>query len=401
MKSHTYVNENRNNLNILALIILFCLLALGTLNSVTGPVSTLGLFSLLILLGFSNSVIIIRLLKTKQITYTHSIILFIAIIFSVLSLISALINQKPFEITNTLQFISCVLFGLYISTIVWTKYKIKLVYILVTLYISLHFIIWILSGFPQLFTSFYPNSNTFGPYIFLSLYFIFFKIQQTKFTVIDLLILMATLVLILASDARSILISAIIGLFIFIFWKIISRSKFIATIVYMIAIIIILSMIFVYPQLPQWQYFHIIEEWMLETFNKSLMSGREEIWIVILELINQKPFFGYGPDAIPAELIYENYSTHNLYLNIAMQSGILGLIIFIVLFYAIFITFVKSKESKTVRLAVAFLFTILVHQFFEITLIQNQLSIGLIQWTIIGIGLGFATNNLNKRLEDN
>ncbi|MCJ1655447.1 hypothetical protein MT342_01555 [Staphylococcus sp. NRL 21/187] len=70
----------------------------------------------------------------------------------------------------------------------------------------------------------------------------------------------------------------------------------------------------------------------------------------------------------------------------ALQIGYLGLLIFILILFVIFMRYVSKGHNQLVRLAVAAFIAILAHQLFEITLVQNQLSIGLIQWLVIATG---------------
>ena len=70
---------------------------------------------------------------------------------------------------------------------------------------------------------------------------------------------------------------------------------------------------------------------MLTHTGKSIMSGRNDIWVPLIEMINLKPYIGYGPGAMASELIATDQSPHNLYLNVLMQLGYIGLMAFILL----------------------------------------------------------------------
>ncbi|OIU67788.1 hypothetical protein BHE18_12490 [Rossellomorea aquimaris] len=145
--------------------------------------------------------------------------------------------------------------------------------------------------------------------------------------------------------------------------------------------------IFVYPQLPYWKYFPYFENLMLEYTGKSIMSGRDDIWRPVIAAINEQPWFGYGPGTLPIDVTGIDLSTHNLYLQIALQNGYLGLLVFIILLLYFWIIFYRNLKDKTVRLVASFFIAILIHQSFEIALTQNQLSIGLMQWFIISVGI--------------
>ena len=64
-------------------------------------------------------------------------------------------------------------------------------------------------------------------------------------------------------------------------------------------------------------------------------SGREDIWLALIELIKQRLLFGYGASASPQQFLPIGLSSHNLYLQIALQSGLTGLALLILLFWNI------------------------------------------------------------------
>lgn len=154
--------------------------------------------------------------------------------------------------------------------------------------------------------------------------------------------------------------------------------------------------IFVYPLLPTFQFFMPLEQWMLTYTGKSIMSGRNELWVPLLEFINQRPLVGYSPGTMASELFSTDQSPHNLYLNILMQIGYLGLISILLIFLVIWMTLINVKNNFIVKLSGSYFIGIIIHQSFEITLFQNQLSIGLLQLFIVAIGLSIAINYKNQ-----
>ena len=61
--------------------------------------------------------------------------------------------------------------------------------------------------------------------------------------------------------------------------------------------------------------------------------------------------------------------------------------------------YVYRGQNKLVRLSAAGFIAILAHQLFEITLVQNQLSIGLFQWVVIATGAGMTLKNYDVKKE--
>ena len=122
-------------------------------------------------------------------------------------------------------------------------------------------------------------------------------------------------------------------------------------------------------------------------FGKSLFTGRERLWPFLATLISRHPLLGYGPGALPAAFLDTDRSSHSLYLQISLQSGVFGLVLFLLLMGRIWSFYWVGRDDPIVRLSGAFLTGILVHQTFEVSLTQNELPIGLVQWLILGMGV--------------
>lgn len=365
--------------------IIFILLYVGTLNATGG--SSIGTLSLASGIILSIFIFFCKIIYYKKLHMFHIYIIALAFLYSLISLISIQINIHSPSLTNTFQFLACLAVFLYFTTIKWDKNLINRVYLITVFFVLIHFFIWISKGMPSQFLSIYPNSNLIGAYMFISMFFICLKIFTSKRKFVHLCFGLITLLILVASDTRSIILALLVSFILLILWPIITKNKFISTIFYCLFIFSLFIVVFVYPNLPNWKYYNTFESWMLEHTGKSIMSGRSDIWLSVNEYISIKPFLGYGPNVVASDLISKDASTHNLYLNLTLQLGYIGLIIFILILFIIFLNYLKSKESIVIKLSAVFFFGILTHQLFEITLIQNQLSIGLFQWIIIAIGI--------------
>lgn len=369
----------------LGITIIFVLLYMGTLNARGG--SKIGTFALAGGIALSILLFICKIVYYKKLHLFHIYIIALAFLYTLTSLISVQINKFSASLTNTLQFLACLGVFLYFTTVKWDKSLINRVYMITVFFVLFHFIIWISKGMPSQFLSIYPNSNLIGAYMFISLFFIGLKIWTSKRKIFHFGVAFIALLILLASDTRSIMLALLVSFVLLILWLIVNKNKITSTIFYGLFILSLFAVIFVYPNLPNWKYYHIFESWMLEHTGKSIMSGRSDIWLSVNEYISLKPFFGYGPNVVASDLISKNASTHNLYLNITLQLGYIGLVILIVILFIIFLSYLKQKANIITKLSAVFFFGILTHQLFEITLIQNQLSIGLFQWIIVAVGV--------------
>lgn len=389
--AHTYRKTNIK-FSTLLVVTIFSMLLLGTLNAANSSISRLGFLSLASALGITNIISLIRYFKTQKINKTHALLIAFSFTFIAISFISSLNNFSSEALTNIGQFILCIGLVVFLSTIEWNRIKIKITGNLASLFILIQFSIWAVNGFPQSFSSIYANPNLIGPYMLFTMFFVILAIKTTKKWIYLPIIFLGLLVM-LGSDARSALFAGLIALIIYFIWKPITSSKKVFVLFFLIVVTILLSFVFLYPKLPEWEHFYYFESLMLEYTGKSLMSGRNVIWTIITDVINQQPWFGYGSGASASSVTHLNASTHNLYLQIALQNGYLGLSVFLILLFTMWMTFWKNKNNITVRLSASFFIAILIHQSFEIALTQYQLSIGLIQWTIIAVGLGISLRN--------
>ncbi|WP_204206528.1 O-antigen ligase family protein [Mammaliicoccus sciuri] len=366
------------------LFVVFILLYIATLNA-TGN-STIGKLSLWIVIVLTNLLFIIKKIRNKKIEKIYLLFLLYVTGFVVSALITIQLNIFEIGLNNIVQFCACMGIFFYFSSIDWSHVKINCAWITSLIFAFIHFIIWLGEGFPSQFKSIYPNSNLVGAYMFIVIFFFVLRFKIITTSKLLKYSILIPIILLWASDTRSVLLSLLISLIIYIIYPYLRKSKFIGNALFLIFMAIMLSIVFLYPLLPRWKYFNALENWMLENMGKSLMSGRSEIWTKIGYFIYQKPFFGYGPDKVASDFIGMKASTHNLYLNIVLQVGIIGLLLFFLILYTIFI---KSYMQNTLhsRIGISFFIGILIHQLFEVTLIQNQLSVGIFQWIIIALCL--------------
>lgn len=382
------------SINNIVLSILYILLLIGSLNA-SG--SRIGILALSLVIAFTNIFYFLRILYKRYIKISDIIILFLTVIYIIVSMVSSQNGLGNRGITNTFEFVACIGVYLYFSNSEWNNKVILLIYRISIVFVLFHFLVWIAKGFGREFSSIYPNSNILGPFMFIAIYFILLRIFTTKKRLIPYIFLLIALVILLASDTRSVLLSMFIGAIIYFIWNTIVKNKGLSIFLFILIIVSFGSIVFVYPKLPNWSQYGKLEAWMLEHTGKSIMSGRADIWGRLINLIDLRPIFGFGPNTVATDVIGRDASSHNLYINMALQIGYLGLLIFILILFTIFMSYISKGSNRLVKLSVAAFIAILAHQLFEITLVQNQLSIGLLQWLVIATGVGVTTSKSNDK----
>ena len=110
-------------------------------------------------------------------------------------------------------------------------------------------------------------------------------------------------------------------------------------------------------------------------------TGRSEIWKKSIVLIKLRPVLGYGPTT--SKNLLEDYSmyTHNLFLNIALNCGLFGLLIGIIMC----LSRVGTMFSKECFLADAVVAFVLINGIFENVIFANLCGAPTICW-VLGLG---------------
>ena len=184
------------------------------------------------------------------------------------------------------------------------------------------------------------------------------------------------------SDARSSLVAFLFAVLLYVFYDFfIIFRKIIFFSVLFLSISWIFFIVYLYDTGIGDKYNLMI----YELTGKQLYSGREKMWGDFASAIFDSPIFGYGFGVDYSKIADVEYSTHNLYLAIMMQQGLLGLFLFVFLVYAIFIGNKKQDLKNKKPFAFIVIPVVFLQQNFELSLTQNNLSIMLIFWFLLGV----------------
>lgn len=354
---------------------------------------TIGKYALLVFLLLIFALLIQK--KLFAITKRELLLFLPFFIFSIIYLVNtnSIGNLNSTMIAVNQIYYLLVIYIIYSLT--WGKQQIKIL-------ASLFYV-----SFPILFiyifvTTDVLNHNAVASYTWLLSFFALLYLigyaKNLKRSQIILVVVMAAAVII-ASDSRSVMLSVAFGVLTFLVWKIITKRKFFFNLFFLIILAFNYFIVAIYPNLHQWQHFHTVNNWSIELTGKPIMTGRNTIWAQLVDLISLKPWLGYGSHLVPEDFLTTSLSAHNLYLQISLQTGLIGMFLLVWFFYLIWRTFWKNRYDSKVILASCFFIGILIHQSFEVTLTQNQFGIGLLQWMIIAFGLNYALNESNSKTE--
>jgi O-antigen ligase len=243
----------------------------------------------------------------------------------------------------------------------------------------------------------FGNPNVFAAFLLSLLYFqiVCIKskslISKAYFTVGTL----ANLVIIFMTTSRTVVLAIAV---ILVSWIILKYSRKLFYYLFFIFISVNFLFLGVYVWLARSPFVNPINELSFKFTNKPFFSGRENIWGGVFDYGMTSPWIGHKVGIEMKEYLpnlpYNH--THNQYLQIFVESGFLGLFCFLLLFYFIWDAFQKNLDSHYVQWSACFFLGLLVYQNIEISLFFNMMSIGLIQWLIISIGVSQSLNGVGS-----
>ena len=301
-------------------------------------------------------------------------------------------NLSKSTIIRIIQMFGCAFAFICGATIGFTDKQMKTARWIVKSIILLNGLVWLCKGVPlQNFSFLVSNPATYGTLLFC--WILFLSVSKEK-SVVDWLILGLSLLLLLASSSRASLI-AILVLFAIVFsFKWIPtlapnprkniRKSFL-TALFIGCIVGCLVFIIAYAESADTQIGFWLNKLSLKFLGKNFYSGRHVLWHELIEAIKAKPFLGYGLDSLPRDICDTNLSSHNTFLQVALQTGIVGLALLINILVTICRKMISKNDPWFSVVGIACVVSIILHECFEACLVQNMLAAGLQMWFIMGL----------------
>ncbi|PER82241.1 O-antigen ligase family protein [Bacillus cereus] len=363
-------------------------------NSAIPILSKLGFFGLLSIFGmglfFLLSLLTINFKVDSRKGYIY--IIFILFIFS--SLLSLLDHPSSKGVYIFIELLLINILFIFLTIYNLAENIIKHISILGMLYVLICYILDVSTN-GRMSNILYINPNTLGAIVLYLYIFFMFRMNYYKQRRIRSLyffcVSFLSIFLIFYSQARSIWISLTVFFVTYYMWDFLYKRKIFSRMYICIILAFCMLFSFFYPRLPEYDFALDWNRELLELTGKSLFSGRQLVWKDLLNSAMENPLLGYSFDM----RFNGGMSAHNMYLEIILQSGILGLGFLLILFYSIWLYLCRYGHYVNARISGAALTAIIIHQLFEVTLIQNNLAIGIMQWIIIS--LGFSGNLIQKK----
>lgn len=381
--AHRFVSLSRSQAMFLS-----ALLSAALLNNFRGSVKWIGFASLLMVLGLS-AILLLEILRNDVAlsrrlsgTAVYSVLL---VGVYVLAAVMEGFGHRSLLVTGELVALLCFLFA--VTLLGWRDGLVESlggIFLLPVLFLSIF-------GRTPL-----ANENTLGGFLAFILFWPIacYTIARRRVQrLIWLFVILVGFVGLIAYGARSTWIALAGGgvTYLLVTWCRRNRSMYLG--LFVVVITLIVAFLFIYPSLPESSLGADLQAMSRNLTGRNFFSGRDTLWPLIISAIWERPLLGYGASATPGTVSNVTLSSHNLYLQVALQTGLLGLGALVGLLFSIWKVLWLGRNNKVVRLVAAYMTATMVHQMFEVSLTQNNLSIGIAQWLILGVGMSLSLNS--------
>ncbi|HZJ09589.1 MAG TPA: O-antigen ligase family protein [Trueperaceae bacterium] len=308
--------------------------------------------------------------------------------------VSTLVDPGLQAVSNLSQLVLALGFMAGVSLVPWSRAALRPLFWIFGSLLVIFVAWWLASGADRIFRAAMGHPNALGLFAllltFVPLLFLFDS-PRWRFTWALAGVFVACGVLILyASTSRSTWLAAAGVIAVYLVWPIIARSRLLFHLAYLVTVTGALVVTWFYLIAPQHDWGWRLQELTVDLTGKNLFSGRQLFWGELVEAIRLQPWFGYGASARAETFTSFSWSAHSLYLQVTLQVGLVGLGLLLFLLWVIWARLWPGRHSLTVRVAAGYFLGMLVHQAFEVSLIQNNLGNGFLFWFITGVALAAA-----------
>lgn len=158
-------------------------------------------------------------------------------------------------------------------------------------------------------------------------------------------------------------------------------------VLFWILVIFVAIGIVAYINVDNFGWYATLNAYSVDFFGKNIDSSRPLLWGMSINALGQNWLTGVGTGFLPAYGPFTDVSFHNSYLQLLIPNGMLALICLILIFYFMWESMANNIDDLLVRLILASLVGILIYNCFESTLLFNKLSIGLMEWFLLALGV--------------
>lgn len=253
------------------------------------------------------------------------------------------------------------------------------------------------------FTPYAPNKNTasgaFAYIVFLAALIYAGRSNRPGWLIPAALFTTIGVVAFLEGD-RGVAGLSLLGLTMFFGLKLVRNGIVVHYGIFPVMIVSIGLLVAVFTQPSLLEMLHEFSQIITDETGRPATSGREVIWPIILDAVSREMWFGLGAGTVLGDLVTTRLSAHSMYLQVLMQTGVVGLSSFLLVLFSLWRSARPRRQEgdKTFRIILtSILFFVVLHNAAETFLIQNALVIGIPAWICIGVGLGHLAQTFKGR----
>lgn len=215
---------------------------------------------------------------------------------------------------------------------------------------------------------------------------------------LDLLSFFLLIPLLLSTRARTSVLAAGVIFLTYLFFSKVKIKKKKAQLLYWIIIAASIMVMVIYANLTTYSFYSGLNPLSVQFFEKNIDSSRPLLWKMSWDVIGNHWLLGFGTGTMPSDIMSFGASFHNQFLQLFMQNGLLGLLIFYSSLYVLWKPMADHLDDNIVSICAASFIGIIIYNCFETSLLQNKMALGMIEWQLIVIGVSRALrlNNVSK-----
>lgn len=306
--------------------------------------------------------------------------------------LSTMVHFELSAVTNLAQLALVLGFMAGLSFVKWERSSLSPLFWIFSVTLFVHVLWWLAAGSPDIFQGPMSHPNGLALFAFLLAYVPLMVWRASRhFGAMRLAALPAALcsaILLYASTSRASWLAAVVAISVFMLWRpVITRGRWWFHLTFLFVIVSTIVATSLYMVAPSYAWGWQLNELTIEITGKNLFSGRQLFWGDLTKAVIERPWLGHGAGAIAETFTGYSWSAHNLYLQTALQVGLVGLGALTLLLWVMWAQLWRGRRSFAVRLAAAYFLGILVHQVFEVSLTQNNLANGFLIWFIMAVAL--------------
>lgn len=188
------------------------------------------------------------------------------------------------------------------------------------------------------------------------------------------------------SESRTAISVFLLILCFYLFFRYIKADKTFLKKSFYYALALITILLIIYSNFDKILLFEDFNYYSTIYFHKNIHSGREYIWSYTLSNMKWWQFIiGAGTGSLPAISEYADSSFHNTFIQLFVQNGLIGLLIFLFILKSIWGIIIDNNSIFIARISISMFIAIIIYNCFECTLIANKAFLGSIQWLLLSI----------------